>query len=64
MEVKVNNKLNFEVAIRSFRRRSQQAGIVREAKSREFFLRPSEKRKLKAKESLKRRKKNRRNFKS
>ena len=52
MEVKVNNRLNFEVAIRSFRKKSQREGIVREAKLRKAYEKPSERSKRKAEESL------------
>lgn len=45
---------SFEYVIRLFRRKTQREGILSEARERREYEKPSEKRKRKAKESLKR----------
>ncbi len=60
MQVKVHNKANLEMAIRTLRKKAQKEGIIREAKLRKAYEKPSEKLKRRTKESLVRTRKNRR----
>lgn len=60
MQVKVHNKANLEMAIRTLRKKAQKEGIIREAKLRKAYEKPSEKLKRRSKESLVRTRKNRR----
>lgn len=59
MQVVVNGK-NTELAIRSFRKKTQKEGLIKEARRRKAHEKPSEKKKRKADESIARKKKNRR----
>ena len=43
MEVSVHGKSNLEMAIRTFRKKSQREGVVKEAIRRKAFEKPSEK---------------------
>ena len=52
MQVKVHSKANIEMSIRAFRKKSQKESIVREAKLRKRFEKPSIKKKRKAEESM------------
>mgnify|MGYP000179708953 CR=1 FL=1 len=49
-----------EQALRRFKRQVQQEGIIQEVKKRSYYLKPSERRKLKAKLARERARKNRR----
>ena len=63
MQVKVHSKANFEMAIRTLRKKSQKEGIIREARLRQAFEKPSIRRKRKAEESMmKTRRSRRRDF--
>ena len=57
MEVTVHGKSNLEMAIRSFRKKTQREGLVKEARRRKAFEKPSEKVKRRRDESVARRKK-------
>ncbi len=52
MEVKVHNKQNLEIAIRAFRKKAQREGIIREARLRKNYEKPSEKKVRREEESL------------
>ena len=60
VSVKVRNDEPFERALRRFKKKWEKAGILKEVKSKAFYLKPSEQRKLaKAKVPLwKKKKKN------
>jgi small subunit ribosomal protein S21 len=60
MQVKVHNKSNLEMAIRTFRKKAQKEGIIREAKVRKAYEKPSEKEKRRKEESLVRTRRSRR----
>jgi small subunit ribosomal protein S21 len=49
-----------EQALRRFKRQVQQEGIIQEVKKRSYYLKPSERKKLKAKLARERARKNRR----
>jgi small subunit ribosomal protein S21 len=49
-----------EQALRRFKRQVQQEGIIQEVKKRSYYLKPSERRKLKAKLARERARKSRR----
>lgn len=57
MEVTVHGKSNLEMAIRTFRKKAQREGLVKEARRRKAHEKPSERRKRRADESVARRKK-------
>lgn len=60
MEVLVHGKSNIEMAIRTFRKKTQKEGLVKEARRRKAFEKPSEKVKRRREESIARKKKARR----
>ncbi len=60
MEVTVHGRSNLEMAIRTFRKKTQKEGLVKEARRRKAFEKPSEKIKRRIDESIARRKKARR----
>ncbi len=60
MEVVVNGKTGLEMAIRTLRKKAQKEGIVKEARRRNEFEKPSKKIQRKRDESVARRKKARR----
>ena len=60
MEVLVHGKGNLEMAIRTFRKKAQKEGIVKDARRRKAYEKPSEKIKRRKEESIARRKKARR----
>ena len=60
MQVKVHNRSNFEMAIRAFRKKTQQANIIREGKRRKAFEKESEKQERKRTENIAKIKRNRR----
>jgi small subunit ribosomal protein S21 len=60
MEVIVHGRSNLEMAIRAFRKKAQKDGMVKEARRRKAFEKPSEKIKRRKDESVSRRKKARR----
>jgi len=57
VEVTVNGKSNIEMAIRSFRKKTQKEGLVKEARRRKAHEKPSEMVKRKKEESISRKKK-------
>ncbi len=57
MEVLVHGKANLEMAIRTFRKKTQREGLVKEARRRKAHEKPSEKKKRRIDESVARRKK-------
>jgi len=59
VSVKVRNDEPFERALRRFKKKWEKAGILKDVKSKAFYLKPSEQRKLaKAKVPLWKKKKN------
>jgi small subunit ribosomal protein S21 len=60
LEVIVHGKSSIEMAIRSFRKKTQKEGVVKEARRRKAYAKPSEDKKRKAEESVARKKKARR----
>ena len=60
MEIIVQGKSNLEMAIRAFRKKTQKEGLVKEARRRKAYEKPSEKVKRKREENIARRKKARR----
>ena len=60
MQVLITNKNHLEMAIRSFRKKTQREGLVKEARRRKAFEKPSEEKKRRSAESLARTKKSRR----
>jgi small subunit ribosomal protein S21 len=60
MQVVINNRGHLEMAIRSFRKKTQKEGLVKEARRRKAFEKPSEEKKRRSQESLARTKKSRR----
>ena len=46
VSVKVKNDEPFERALRRFKKKWEKAGILREYKSRTYYLKPSEKKKI------------------
>jgi len=60
MEVVVLGKSNIEMAIRAFRKKTQKEGLVKEARRRKAYEKPSEEKKRRAEESITRKKKARR----
>jgi ribosomal protein S21 len=57
MEVIIQGKNGFEMAIRVFRKKTQKEGLVKESRRRNEFEKPSKKIKRKKDESVSRRKK-------
>ena len=53
---------NTELAIRSFRKKTQKEGTIKEARRRKAYEKPSEKKKRKTEEAISRKKKARREF--
>ena len=60
MEVLVHGRGNVEMAIRTFRKKTQKEGLVKEARRRKAFEKPSEKVKRRREEAIARKKKARR----
>jgi small subunit ribosomal protein S21 len=57
VEVNVHGKGNLEMAIRTFRKKTQKDGLVKEARRRKAYEKPSEKVKRRREESITRKKK-------
>ncbi|MCE2687047.1 MAG: 30S ribosomal protein S21 [Rickettsiales bacterium] len=57
MQVTVNGKNNLEVAIRAFRKKAQKDGLVKEARRRKAYEKPSEAKKRRIEENITRKKK-------
>ena len=49
IEVKVNDQMNFEKAMRIFKKACQKDGFMMELKERRFYCKPSEKKRHKGK---------------
>jgi len=60
MDVVVLGKGNIEMAIRAFRKKTQKEGLVKEARRRKAYEKPSEEKKRRAEENIARKKKARR----
>ena len=60
MDVVVQGRSNIEMAIRTFRKKAQKEGLVKEARRRKAYEKPSEMKKRKREENITRRKKARR----
>lgn len=60
MEVSVHGRGNIEMAIRTFRKKTQKEGLVKEARRRKAYEKPSEEVKRRAEENIARKKKARR----
>ncbi len=60
MQVLINNRNHLEMAIRTFRKKTQKEGLVKEARRRKAYEKPSEEKKRRSQESLARNKKRRR----
>lgn len=60
MQVLINNKSHLEMAIRTFRKKTQKEGLIKEARRRKAYEKPSEEKKRRSQESLARTKKSRR----
>ncbi len=61
MQVAISGK-NLELGIKVFRKKTQKEGVIKEARLRKAFEKPSEKKKRKAQESIARKKKKRAEF--
>lgn len=61
MDVVVTGK-NLEMSIKSFRKKTQKEGIIKEARVRKAHEKPSEKKKRKKEEAIARKRKRRRQF--
>jgi len=59
MDVTVHGRGNLEMAIRAFRKKTQKEGLVKEARRRKAYEKPSEKKKRKTEEAISRKKKKR-----
>ena len=59
MQVVLSGKGNLELAIRSFRKKTQKEGIIKEARRRKAYEKPSEEKKRRIEESLIRTKRSR-----
>ena len=57
MQVTVNGKNNLEVDIRAFRKKAQKDGLVKEARRRKAYEKPSEAKKRRIEENITRKKK-------
>jgi small subunit ribosomal protein S21 len=60
MQVMISGKGNIELAIRSFRKKTQKEGIIKEARRRKAYEKPSEEKKRRIEENITRRKRARR----
>lgn len=59
MQVAVNGKGNIETAIRAFRKKTQKEGIIKEARRRKAYEKPSEAKKRRIEENITRKKRSR-----
>ncbi len=57
MQVEITGR-NLELAIKSFRKKTQKENIIKEARRRKAYEKPSEKKKRKTEEAISRKKKN------
>lgn len=59
MQVVIAGRGNLELAIRSFRKKTQKEGIIKEARRRKAYEKPSEAKKRRAEENITRKKRSR-----
>jgi small subunit ribosomal protein S21 len=59
MQVAITGKGNLELAIRSFRKKTQKEGIIKEARRRKAYEKPSEEKKRRIEENITRKKRSR-----
>lgn len=60
MQVQITGRGNLELAIRSFRKKTQKEGIIKEARRRKAYEKPSEEKKRRIEENITRKKRSRR----
>lgn len=60
MQVTITGRGNLELAIRSFRKKTQKEGIIKEARRRKAYEKPSEAKKRRIEENITRKKRSRR----
>ena len=60
MEIAVNGRSNLEMAMRSLRKKAQREGLIKEARRRQAYEKPSERKKRVKKENIARRRRVRR----
>ncbi len=59
MQVTINGRSNLEMAIRVFRKKTQKEGIIKEARRRKAYEKPSEAKKRRIEENITRKKRSR-----
>jgi small subunit ribosomal protein S21 len=59
MEVTITGRGNLEMAIRTFRKKTQKEGIIKEARRRKAYEKPSEEKKRRFEENITRKKRSR-----
>jgi small subunit ribosomal protein S21 len=59
MQVAITGRGNLELAIRSFRKKTQKEGIIKEARRRKAYEKPSEEKKRRIEENITRKKRSR-----
>ncbi|NBV05976.1 MAG: 30S ribosomal protein S21 [Proteobacteria bacterium] len=59
MQVLITGRGNLELAIRSFRKKTQKEGIIKEARRRKAYEKPSEEKKRRIEENITRKKRSR-----
>ena len=59
MQVAITGRGNLEMAIRSFRKKTQKEGIIKEARRRKAYEKPSEEKKRRIEENITRKKRSR-----
>ncbi|MDX2082856.1 MAG: 30S ribosomal protein S21 [Rickettsiales bacterium] len=59
MQVAITGRGNLELAIRSFRKKTQKEGTIKEARRRKAYEKPSEKKKRRIEENITRKKRSR-----
>jgi small subunit ribosomal protein S21 len=59
MQVTITGRGNLEMAIRTFRKKTQKEGIIKEARRRKAYEKPSEEKKRRIEENITRKKRSR-----
>jgi small subunit ribosomal protein S21 len=59
VQVTINGRSNLEMAIRVFRKKTQKEGIIKEARRRKAYEKPSEAKKRRIEENITRKKRSR-----
>jgi len=59
LQVLITGRGNLELAIRSFRKKTQKEGIIKEARRRKAYEKPSEEKKRRIEENITRKKRSR-----